>query len=52
MYLDPLSTTTPAGIGINNIDWVKGRETQPSQEEFVGINIPMEPTVYESICGM
>ena len=37
MYSDPLSTTTPAAVGIDNPD----RETLPSQEESAGRDIPM-----------
>ena len=41
MYSDPLSTTTPAAVGIDSLDCVKWRETLPSQEESAGIDIPM-----------
>ena len=36
MYSDPLSTTTPAAVGIGSPDCVKWRETLPSQEESAG----------------
>ena len=41
MFSDPLSTTTPAAVGIDNPDCVKWRETLPSQEESAGRDIPM-----------
>ena len=41
MYSDPLSTTTPAVVGIDSPDCVKWRETLPSQEESAGRDIPM-----------
>jgi len=41
MYSDPLSTTTPAAVGIDNPDCVKWRETLSSQEESAGRDIPM-----------
>jgi len=41
MYSDPLSTTTPAAVGIDSPDCVKWRETLPSQEESAGRDIPM-----------
>jgi len=49
MYSDPLSTTTPAAVGIcvkwscriDNPDCVKWRETLPSQEESAERDIPM-----------
>jgi len=41
MYSDPLSTTTPAAVGIDSQDCVKWRETLPSQEESAGRDIPM-----------
>jgi len=41
MYSDPLSTTTPAAVGIDSPDCVKLKETLPSQEESAGRDIPM-----------
>jgi len=41
MYSNPLLTTTPAVVGIDNPDCVKWRETLPSQEESAGRDIPM-----------
>ena len=41
MYSDPFSSTTPAGAGIKNPDYVKWRETLASQEESSGRDIPM-----------
>jgi len=41
MYSDPLSTTTPAAVGIDSPDCVKWRETLPSQEESAGRDIPV-----------
>ena len=47
MYSDPLSTTTPAAVVIDNPDCVKWRETLPSQEESAGRDIPMGQLVTE-----
>jgi len=41
MYSEPISTTTPAGVGIKNPDCVKWIETLPSQEESAGRDNPM-----------
>jgi len=41
MSSDPLSTTTPAVVGIDNPDCVKWRGTLPSQEKSAGRDIPM-----------
>jgi len=45
MYSDPLSTTTPVAVGIDNPDCVKWRETLPSQEESAGRDISMRQLV-------
>ena len=47
MYSDPLSTTTPAVVGVDNTNCVKWRETLPSQEESAGRDIPMGQLVTE-----
>jgi len=40
MYSDPFSSTTPAAAGIDNPDYVKRKETLPSQEESAERDIP------------